>query len=56
MVKFNPVWLTRVILGKSMSDENKNAIRQWAKERNPELAVSTTYYDAAERAIKLRDD
>jgi hypothetical protein len=55
-VKFNPVWLTRIILGKSMSDENKNTIRLWAKERNPELAVSTTYYDAAERAIKLRDD
>jgi hypothetical protein len=28
----------------------------WLKERNPESAVSTTYYDAAERAIKLRDD
>ena len=55
-VPFNPLWLTRIILGKAMSDENKNKIRQWAKERKPELAVATTYYDAPQRAIKLRDD
>jgi hypothetical protein len=55
-VKFDPVWLTRIILGKAMSEENKNTIRLWAKERKPELAVATTYYDATQRAIKLRDD
>jgi hypothetical protein len=55
-VPFNPVWLTRIILGKAMSDENKNTIRLWAKERKPELAVATTYYDATQRAIRLRDD
>jgi hypothetical protein len=55
-VPFNPVWLTRVILGKAMSGENKSTIRLWAKERKPELAVATTYYDATNRAIKLRDD
>lgn len=26
-VKFQPAWLTRIILGKAMSDENKNLIR-----------------------------
>ena len=55
-VKFNPAWLTRIILGKAMSEENNNTIRLWAKERKPELAVATTYYDASQRAIKLRDD
>jgi hypothetical protein len=55
-VKFDPVWLTRIILGKAMSEENKNTIRLWAKERKPELAVATTYYDASQRAIRLRDD
>jgi hypothetical protein len=55
-VPFNPIWLTRIILGKAMSDKNKNMIRLWAKERKPELAVATTYYDATHRAIKLRDD
>jgi len=43
-------------LGKAMSEENKNSIRLWAKERKPELAVATTYYDAIQRAIRLRDD
>jgi hypothetical protein len=55
-VKFDPAWLTRIILGKAMSDKNKNTIRLWAKERNPELAVATTYYDATQRAIRLRND
>ena len=55
-VPFNPIWLTRIILGKAMSEENKNTIRLWTKERKPELAVATTYYDATQRAIKLRDD
>jgi len=56
-VKFDdPTWLTRIILGKAMSEENKNTIRLWAKERKPELAVATTYYDATQRAIRLRDD
>ena len=52
-VKFDPVWLTRIILGKAMSEENKNTVRVWAKERKPELAVVTTCYDATQRAIKL---
>ena len=55
-VKFDPVWLTRIILGQAMSEENKNTIRLWAKERKPEFAVVTTYYDATQRALELRDD
>jgi hypothetical protein len=55
-VKFDPAWLTRIILGKAMSEENKSKIRLWAKERSPELAVATTYYDATQRAIRLRDE
>jgi len=55
-VKFDPAWLTRIILAKATSEENKNTIRLWAKERKPKLAVATTYYDATQRAIRLRDD
>jgi hypothetical protein len=55
-VKFDPFWLTRIILGKSMSEENRNKIRLWAKGRQPELTVVTTYYNAARRAIELRED
>jgi hypothetical protein len=55
-VKFDPAWLTRIIVGKAMSEENKNNIHLWAKERKPELVVATTYYDATQRAIRLCDD
>ncbi len=55
-VNFSPEWLTRIILGKSMSEDNINLIRLWAKERKPELTVATTYYDATQRAIRLRED
>lgn len=55
-VPLHPVWWTRIILGKAMSEENKNLIRRWAKERQPELTVATTYYDVVHRAIRLRDD
>jgi len=55
-VRFDPSWLTRIILGKAMSEENRNTIRLWAKERKPQLAVATTYYDPTQRAIRLRDD
>lgn len=54
-VGFDPAWLTRIILGKAMSEENKKIIHLWAKERKPELAVAITYYDATQRAIKVRD-
>ncbi len=51
-IPINPAWLTRIILGKAMSQENKDKIRMWAKERQPELTVVTTYYDPTQRAIK----
>jgi hypothetical protein len=54
-VGFNPIWLTRIILGRAMSEENQNTIRLWAKERKPELPVVRTYYDATLHAINLRE-
>ena len=53
-VKFDPRWLTRIILGKKMSDEHRKQIREWAKQREPELTVVDAYYDPTQRAIKLR--
>jgi len=55
-IPINPAWLTRIILGKAMSEENKSTIRAWAKERQPELTVVTTYYDPTQRAIRLREE
>lgn len=54
-VKFDPRWLTRIILGKKMSDEHRKQIREWAKQREPELTVVDAYYDPTQRAIKLRE-
>jgi len=54
-VPIDPSWLTRIILGKAMSEDNQNQIRTWAKERIPKLTVATTFYDAVTRSIKLRE-
>ena len=54
-VKIDPRWLTRIILGKEMSDEHREQIREWAKQREPELTVVDAYYDPTQRAIKLRE-
>ena len=55
-VRFNPEWLTRIILGKAMSEENRTKIRAWANERKPKLTVATTKYDATKRAIVLNEE
>lgn len=52
----DPTWLTRIILGKAMSEKNKKLIRSWATQRVPELTVVTTYYDAPSRSIKLQEE
>ncbi len=54
-VKFDPRWLTRIILGKEMSVGHRKQIREWAKQREPELTVVDAYYDPTHRAIKLRE-
>ncbi len=54
--RFDPEWLTRIILRKAMSEENRAKIRAWAKERKPELRVATTKYDATKRAIVIKED
>ena len=53
-VKIDPRWLTRIILGKQMSDDDRKQILEWAKQRDPELTVVDAYYDPTQRAIKLR--
>jgi hypothetical protein len=53
IVKIDPRWLTRLILGKNMSDVHRKLIREWAKQREPELAVLNTYYDEFHQVLKL---
>ena len=54
-VKIDPHWLNRIILGWQMSAENQQTIREWAKQRVPELIVANAYYDEADQTIKLTD-
>jgi hypothetical protein len=52
-VKIDPRWFTRLILGKDMSEAHQKSIQEWAKQRQPELAVVSAYYDPVHRAIRL---
>lgn len=51
----DPRWLTRIILGKEMSADHRKQIREWAKQREPELTAVDAYYDATLRGIKIRE-
>jgi Protein of unknown function (DUF2971) len=53
-VKIDPHWLTRIILGKNMFEENRSIIQKWAEERQPRLEVTTAYYDEPEQVLRLR--
>jgi hypothetical protein len=53
IVPIDPGWLTRLILGKDMSDAHRKLIRDWAKQREPELAVVNACYDEVHQTLKL---
>jgi hypothetical protein len=54
VVRIEPRWLTRLILGENTSDDHRQLIRQWAKLREPELAVVSAYYDELHQVLRLR--
>jgi hypothetical protein len=53
-VKIEPQWLTRIILGMKMSPENQKQVREWAKQRDPELLVVKAYFDEFHQEIRLK--
>jgi hypothetical protein len=53
-VKIDPRWLTRIILGKDMLPDNAKQIREWAKQRDPELLVVNAYFDELHQKILLK--
>jgi hypothetical protein len=53
-VKIEPQWLTHIILGKNMSSNDQKEIRQWAKLRQPELAVVQAFFDDLHQELRLR--
>jgi hypothetical protein len=55
LVSIDPRWLTRIILGKSMSPENQKQIREWAKQRDLELLVVNAYFDELHQEIRLKE-
>ena len=52
-VKLEPRWVNRLILGKSISEQNETVIRAWARQRIPELPVVKARYDAVDQKIIL---
>jgi hypothetical protein len=53
-VKIDPRWLTRLILGRNMSESNEQIIRDWARQLIPELAVVKVHYDTVDQKLKLQ--
>jgi hypothetical protein len=50
----DPRWLTKIILGMNMSAENDRQIREWAKQRQPELTVVRAYLDKVHQELRLK--
>jgi hypothetical protein len=53
-VQIDPICFTRIILGWRMPEENRAQIREWAKQRDPELTVVTAHYDELDQVLKLK--
>lgn len=52
-VIIKPEWLTRIILGRHMTEDNRRQICAWAAERNPTLAVVQARYDTVAQRLEL---
>jgi hypothetical protein len=53
-VKIDPRWMSRLILGRNISEEYEQTIRTWARERSRQLPVVKAFYDSVEQTIKLK--
>jgi hypothetical protein len=51
----DPRWLTKIILGMKKSAENERQIREWAKQRQPELTVVRAYLDKVHQELRLKE-
>jgi hypothetical protein len=51
--KIEPRWLSRIILGKDMTPENRNQIREWAVVRDPKLVVAQAQADSLRQELHL---
>jgi hypothetical protein len=53
ILKIDPSWLTRIILGWRMPDSDRITIREWAKQRTPELKVEQASYDELDQVVRI---
>lgn len=54
-VPFDPHRLTRLILGRYMPEADRDLIREWAKQRTPELKVVAAFWDPEVQDIRIQD-
>lgn len=55
LLKIEPCWLTRIILGKDMSGDDRKKIQVWAQARVPQLTVVQAYFDDLYHELRLRE-
>ena len=53
-VPFDPHHLTRLIVGRHMPETDRVLIREWAKQRTPELEVVTAFWDSDDQDIRIQ--
>lgn len=53
IVRFDSNLLTRIIIGRHMTDMEINVIREWSNLRSPKLTVVRAEYDAFERKLNF---
>jgi hypothetical protein len=52
VLRIDPSWLTRIILGWRMPRSDRDQIREWAGQRSPELRVAEASYDELDQVIR----
>jgi hypothetical protein len=55
VLTIDPLWLARVILGCKMPQPDRNRIRDWSRQRSPELRVAEASYDELDQVIRVED-
>jgi hypothetical protein len=53
VIPIDPAHLTRLILGRKMPETDGKLIREWAKQRTPELRVVSAFWDAYEQDTRV---
>jgi hypothetical protein len=55
-VEIDPRFLTRIILGRTMTSQDRQQVRGWAKQRQPRLTVVQAEFDSLTQGLRLISD